>query len=196
VGNITPRLFYPWEKPHCPLNRRLDGILSKYVRFGEEKNALACRYSNLGPCSSSPSRHTDYVIPSSMMNYEGYKPLSYAISAIISYIVTGPNKLNVDYVLLYSETIFSFGLHTPSSAFKQDKIDFTSFRNCKLTYKMDIMVGWALCHSPKICFNFKSTRNKVNKEETFFSIITFSSEKRQLKDLYLSNFLRRPYKIT
>jgi len=35
--NITPRLFYPREKPLCPLNRRQDGILRKYVHFEEEK---------------------------------------------------------------------------------------------------------------------------------------------------------------
>jgi len=145
--NITPRLFYPRYKPHWPLNRRLVGILSKYVRFGEEKNILACRDSNPEPCISSPSRHTHYVIPSSMMNYEGYKSLNYAISATISYIVTVTNKPKVDNVLLYSETIFSFGLHTPSSTFKQDKIDFTSFGRCKQTYKMDITVGSALCRS-------------------------------------------------
>lgn len=167
--NITPRLFYPREIPYCPPNRRLDGILSKYVLSGEEKNSLACRDSNLGPCSSSPSRHTDYVILSSMMNYDDYKLLNYAVSAIISFIVTGPIKLIVDYVfLLYSETIFSFGLHTPSSAFKQHKIDFISFRRCKQTCKVNIMVGSALCHSPKICFNFESTINKVNKKEIFF----------------------------
>jgi len=34
--------------------------------------------------------------------------------------------------------------------------------------KLDIMVGSALCHNPKICLIFKSTKNKVNKEETFF----------------------------
>jgi hypothetical protein len=112
-----------------------------------------------------------------MINYDVYKLLNYTVSAIIDYIVTGPNTLlylwlTVVYCYIPRQ-YFLFGLHK-SSADKQDKIDVIDFSFCKQTCKMDIMLRPTLRHSPKICFNFKSTISKFKKGD-FFWILTFSS---------------------